>query len=106
MIGKLADLYVRIVRRLARDLEPRRLQPLFVLAIEFIPMPVPLVDFARAVRPMREAPFGQLAGPVAQPHGAAQVLDALQFAQLENDAMWRAGIEFRGIGRLQSADVA
>ena len=42
----------------------------------------------------------------AQPHGAAQFVDALQLAQLVNHAMRRGGIEFGGIGVLHAAHVA
>ncbi len=81
-------------------------QNLFVLAIEFVAVPVALADFRHAVGLAREAAFGQLAGIRAQAHGAAQLVDAFQFAQFVDHAIGRGRIEFGGIGVLQSADVA
>src|SRR5439155_19167241 len=46
------------------------------------------------------------AGPAAQPHGTAQIVDAFQFAQLEDHPVRRPGIEFGGVRGLQSAYVA
>src|ERR1039458_814155 len=106
MVGELADFDVRIVRRLARDLEARRLQALFVFAIELVAVVMGLVDFARAVGVVSDAALGQAASPASQPHGAAQLVDALEFAELEDDAVRRARIELGGIGGLQSAHVA
>src|ERR1039458_9264954 len=82
MVGELADFDVRIVRRLARDLEARRLQALFVFAIELVAVAMALVDFARAVGVVSDAALGQAASPASQPHGAAQLVDTLEFAQL------------------------
>src|ERR1035437_2831227 len=46
MVADLADLDVGIVGRLARDLKARRLQALFVLAIELVAVAMAFVDFA------------------------------------------------------------
>ena len=48
----------------------------------------------------------QLAGPGAQAHGAAQLFDAAQFAQLIDDAVRRRRIEFAGVGLFQSTYMA
>src|ERR1017187_5037232 len=100
MVGDLADLDVGIVRRLAGDLEARRLQALFVFAIELVAVAMALVDFARAVGVVRHAALGQAASPASQPHGAAQLVDSLQLAQFKYDAVRRARVEFGGIRRL------
>ena len=77
-----ADLDVRAVGRLAGDPQAAAFSTLFVFAIEFVAMAMALADLARAVGLVREAALGQLAGPSAQPHRAAQFVDALQLAQL------------------------
>src|SRR5258707_4966712 len=59
MVGELADLDVRIVRRLSRDLQARRLQATFVFAIELVTVAMALVDFARAVGAVGHAALGQ-----------------------------------------------
>src|ERR1035437_9414437 len=72
MVADLADLDVRIVRRLARDLEARRFQALFVFAIELVAVAMALVDFARAVGVVCHAAVGQAARPASQPHGRSE----------------------------------
>src|ERR1039457_5893554 len=106
MIGDLADLDIGLVRRLARDAQPRGFQPVFVFPVELIAVPVALVDLARAMGAVRETVLGQPAGPAAQPHGAAEFVHALQFPQLEDHAVRRSGVEFGGIGARQAAHVA
>src|ERR1035437_7396623 len=106
MVGEFADFDVGIVRRLAGDLEARRLQALFVFAIELVAVAMALVDFARAVGVVCHTALAQAASPASQPHGAAQLVDTLEFAEFEDDAMRRARIELGGIGGLQSAHIA
>src|SRR5262249_53982123 len=106
VIGKLADLDVRAVGSLTGNPQARGPQPLFVLAVELVAMAMALVDFARSVRSIRETVLHQLTGPASQPHSAAEIVDAFQFAQLENHAMRGARVELGGIGRLQAAHVA
>src|ERR1035441_8289784 len=106
MVGELADFDVRIVRRLARDLQARRLQALFVFAIELVAVAMALVDFARAVGVVSDAALGQAASPASQPHGAAQLVDPLEFAEFEDDAVRRARVELGGIGGFEAAHIA
>src|ERR1035438_4002831 len=106
MARDFADLHVGLVRRLPRNPQPRGHQRLFVLAVEFVAVSVPFHNLARAVGPAGEAILHQPAGPAAQAHGPAQLIDALQLAQLEDDAVWRARVELRGIRVLQAAHVA
>src|SRR5450432_822896 len=106
MPGDLADLHVRVVRRFAGDPQTRGLQPVFVLAVEFVAMAMPLIDLARPIGGVGETVLGQPAGPASQAHGAAQIVHALQLAQLENHAVRRARVELGGIGVLEAAHVA
>src|SRR5450631_2525175 len=69
-------------------------------------MAVPLANVARAVSFLRHAALRQVARPGPQPHGAPQIVDALQLAQLIDHAVRRARIEFGRIRRLQPANVA
>src|ERR1035437_7876162 len=106
MVADLADLDVGIVGRLARDLEARRLQALFVFPIELVAVAMALVDFARAVGVVCHAPIAQAASPASQPHGAAQLVDTLEFAEFEDDAVRRARVELGGIGGFHPAHIA
>src|SRR5450759_3070463 len=106
MVGEFADLDVGIVGRLAGDLEARRLQALFVFAIELVAVAMALVDFARAVGVVCHAPIAQAASPASQPHGAAQLVDTLEFAEFEDDAVRRARVELGGIGGFHPAHIA
>src|SRR5438067_1730656 len=67
---------------------------------------MPLINLARGICTMREAALGQSTGPASQTHGATELVDALQLAQLEDDAVLRAGIELRGVRVFEPADVA
>src|SRR5580704_16537135 len=69
-------------------------------------MPVALADLGFAISFLGEAAFGKTAGISAEAHGAAELLDSFQFAQLVDDAIGRTGVEFSGIRASQRADVA
>src|ERR1019366_9331509 len=105
MIGDFADLHVGSVGRLAGDTKSRGLQRFLVLAVEFEAVAVTLADLARSVSLPGEAAFGQDARPRAQTHGAAELVDTFQFAEFEDDAMRCGGIEFGGIGAIESSPV-
>src|ERR1022692_4023930 len=106
VVGELADLDVGIVGRFAGDLQARRLQALFVLAIELVAVTMALVDFALAVGVVGDAALGQAASPTAEAHGAAQLVDTLEFAEFEDDAVRRARVELGGIGGFEAAHIA
>src|SRR5690348_202090 len=106
VIGNLADFDVGAVRGLAGDAKPGGLETVFVFAVELVAMAVALVDFARPVGAAGEAVLREPAGPTAESHGAAEFVDTLQLAQLEDHAVRRAGVEFGGIGVFEAADVA
>src|SRR5437867_1290815 len=98
VIRDLADLDVGAIRRLARYAQPGRNQDVFILAIELVAMPMPLADLGCSIGLAGEAAFFQQAGPGAEPHRAAQLVDSLQLAELINHAVRRAGIELARIG--------
>src|SRR6516165_12369558 len=106
VIRDLADLDVGAVRCFPGDAQPGGLQSVFILAVELVAVAVAFVDFALAIGLTRKAVFGQTAGPASQPHGASKLIDALQFAQLKNHTMRRAGVEFGRIGVGETADIA
>src|ERR1019366_5656678 len=84
MVRNFADLHVGAVGRLPGNTQSGRLQTFFIFPVELIAVPVALLDFARAIRPVGEARFGEAAGPASQPHGAAEFVDALQFRSEEH----------------------
>src|SRR5665213_237907 len=100
----LTDFDVRAVRRFARNLQPVRREDFLKFPIEFEAMAVAFTDLRRAIGLLRETSGFQHAGPRAQPHGAAQFVDALQFSQLVNHAMRRDRIELGGICLLYTSD--
>src|SRR5689334_12156122 len=106
MIRKLTDLDVNSIRRLAGDTEAAFDQALFMLAIEFVAMPMPFADLRHAIGLARAAALSQHARIGAQTHGAAEFIHALQLAQLVNHAVGRGWIELSGIGVLHSAYVS
>src|SRR5580658_927741 len=106
VIGDLADLDVGVVRSHAGDAQTCGAQLLFVFPVEFVSMAVTLINFTGSIRALGETALGEAAWPASEPHGAAKLVDAFQFAQLENHAMRRAGVELGGIGFVKSGDVA
>src|ERR1017187_9092914 len=106
MARDFANFHVGLVRRLPRNPQPRGHQRLFVLAVEFVAVAVPFHNLARPVGPACEAILHQPARPAAQAHGPAQLIDALQLTQFEDDAVRRPRVELRGIRILQAAHVA
>src|SRR5215469_15175193 len=87
MIRELDDLDISAVRRAAGDPHAAAHQHRFVLAVELVAMAVAFTDLERAVGLRGLAVGFELAGPGAQAHGAAQLVDAAQLAQLVDDAV-------------------
>ncbi len=81
-------------------------QNFLVLAIELVTMPVTFADFGYSVSLSRQAAVGQQARISTQAHGAAQLVDAFELAQLVNDAIGGGRIALGGIGVLEATDVA
>ena len=81
-------------------------QLLFILAVEFIAVAMPLGDFQHTVGLRGERARLQPRRPRAQTHGAAQFVNSPQLAQLIDDAMRSGRIEFRAVRPLQAADVS
>src|SRR5947209_15852356 len=69
-------------------------------------MPVTLANFGLAVSSSGDRIGLELAFPSAETHGSSQLIDALQFAELVDDAMGRARIKFARVGILESANIA
>src|SRR5438105_15696491 len=65
-----------------------------------------LADLELAVDAVRQRVGLYLAGPRAQAHGAAQLVDAAQFAQLIDDAVRGRLVEFARVRALEHAHVA
>ena len=106
MIGNLDHLDVGAVGSGAGNAQAARGQRALIFAVEFVAVAVALADFGSVRRSCGRGFRLDLARPRAQAHGAAQFLDAAQFAQLVDHAMRSGGIEFAGIGVRQSANIA
>src|SRR5215469_3150966 len=107
MPGNLHDLDIRRIRRRPADREPASRQQRLVLAVELIPVPVPLADLRRpVVGARRKRPLLQHAGPRAQPHRSAHLFHAQQFAQFVDHPVLRCRIELARIRILQPAHIA
>src|SRR5436305_11623288 len=104
MVCDLADLDVGAVGRLAGDPQARSRQDRLKFAIELEAMAMALANGRRAIRLAREAVLFQNAGPGAQAHSSAQLINALQFPKFIDHAMRRSRVELGGIGGLESAD--
>src|SRR4051794_8589358 len=106
MAGNLDDLNVGSVRRRSRNSQAGAGQQSFVFAIEFVTVTMTLADFGFSISAGSDGIGFELALPCSQAHGAAEFVDALQLAQLVNNAMRRAWIELAGIGFMQLANIA
>src|SRR5258708_39574236 len=102
MVGNLDDFHVCPVRRGAGNAQSTAGQDSFILAVELVAMAVPLADFGFPVRLDRLAVLLELAGPRAQTHGTAQLVDAAQLAQLVNDSVRRGGGVFDSVRPLSA----
>src|SRR5581483_69737 len=78
----------------------------FVLAVEFVTMPMTLADFGLAVDPIHESSRFDLARPCTQAHCSAEFFNPAQFAQLVDDAVRSCGIKLAGVCVSQSTNVA
>src|SRR6185437_409032 len=106
MLGDLHDFHVSSVRGCAGEFQSSAGEDGFVLAIEFIAVAVAFADLYGSVRARSVAVRLQLAGPGAQAHGAAKLVNSAQLTQLVNHTVRRGGIKFAGVGLFQPANVA
>src|SRR5215470_1159246 len=106
MFGRFDDLDVVLVWGAPGNLEPGRNQRLFVLAVEFIAVTMPLADLELAVSLGSKRARLELARPGAEAHGAAHFVDAQQFAQFVNHPERGLLIEFGAVRLLQAGDIA
>src|SRR5438874_4798236 len=103
---QLGDLDELAVGRASGDLQAVFGERALVEAVELVAVPMPLVDERRAVHALRERSGRQLAGVAPEPHGAAEVVDAQQIAQLVDHLRARVGVALGGIGVGEAGDVA
>jgi hypothetical protein len=104
--GDLDYLHVGRVRRSAGDAQACAGEQGLVFAVEFVTMAVPFADLCGLVGAGSDRILRQYTGPRAQAHGAAHLLHAGEFAQLEDDAVGSGGVEFAGAGADQAANIA
>src|SRR5262245_32122937 len=106
MTRQLRNLDELAVGRSSRDAQAVLGQRALVEAVELVAMTVALVDERRAVYALRQRSWRQLARVRAKPHGAAQVVDAEQIAQLVDDLGRRIRVALGRIGVAETGDVA
>jgi len=104
--GEFANLDIGAIGGFAGDAEAVVFEDFLVLAIELIAVAVAFADEGLAVGLAGKGIGGELAVVSAEAHGAAEFVDALEFAEFIDDAVGRGSIEFSGIGAGESADVA
>src|SRR5687767_4276284 len=106
MVRQFADLDIDSIGSLPGQAQTMAGEDLFVFAVEFVTMAVPLADGIHTVGGAGETTRRQFARISAQTHGPAQFVDAFQLAQLVNHAMLWIGIEFGGVRAREPAHVA
>src|SRR5580698_315366 len=106
MVGQLHHLHVSSIGGRTGDAQSRRRQRPFILAVEFITMPVALADFGRPINPVRQRVWLDLARPRAKTHRAAKLFNAAQFAQFVDHPMRRCRIELARVCLGQSHHIA
>src|SRR6185503_12372388 len=84
MAGEFGDLDELAVGGAAGNPQPVLGQRPFVEAVEFVPVPMALVNQGRSIHALRERTGRQLTGVAAQAHGAAKVVHAKQIPELVN----------------------
>src|SRR5947199_2649035 len=97
MSFQLHHLHELAVGRRAGDAHAALLELRHVLRIHLVAMAMALFDELRAVRLARERAFLQRARILAEPHRAAEGVDADQIAQLVDDFVRRLIVELRRI---------
>ena len=104
--GQLRDLHELAVGRPAGDAHAFLGQRRLVQAVELEAMAMALVDQIGAVDLPRQRSGRQLARVAAQPHRAAELVDAEQIAQLVDHLVRRGLVDLGGIGAVEAAHVA
>ncbi len=102
----LADFDVGTIGRFAGDAEAIVFEDLLVFAVEFVAVAVAFADGGFPVGLTGEAIGGEFAIISTKAHGAAEFVDALEFAEFVDDTVGGGGIEFGGVGTAQAADIA
>ena len=112
---ELDDFGERFGRRTRRDFQARRLEPAHVVVIDFVTVPMALVD-RLAIYLSRQRTAGDRTALRPQAHGAAQIgggvatlhppLPVLPFRDETHDRMSRGGVELSAVSPCQTADIA
>src|SRR5271166_6565882 len=106
VVRQLHDLDVSAIGRRTGNPQACGYHRLFVLAIEFVTMAMPLADLQLAVDLVRQRAGLNFAGPRTQTHGAAKFFYTAQLAQFVDYAMRSRRIEFARICIRQADHVA
>src|SRR5258706_11889598 len=104
--GQLDDLHELAIGRRARDVEAAVLELRYVLRVHLVAVPVALFDQLDAVGLARDRAFLQAARVLAEPHRAAEGVDADEVAQLVDDLVRRLVVELRRVRADHAADIA
>src|SRR5262249_25671673 len=98
MCGQLDDLHELAIERAPDDLEALLGEGLLVEAVEFVAVPVPLVDDRFAVQLTRLRARLELARIRPKPHRAAEVVHAEQIPELVDPFVGGLGGGWGGVG--------
>src|SRR5262249_54832252 len=106
VIGQLGDLDELAVRGAPRDAQPALGERLLVEAVELVAMAMALVNEARAVHALGQRSRSELARVAPQPHGAAEIVDAEEVAQLVDHLGAGVRVALRRVGVGEAGHVA
>src|SRR5688572_10033204 len=106
VILHLYDFHKISVWRGTNNFQSMRNHRLFVLAVELVTVAMTLGDFHFPVSLLRVGTSREDTWVSAQPHRAAKVVDAAQFAQLVDHPVRRGRIKFGDVCVCQSANVS
>src|SRR5262245_25734445 len=106
VIGDLDDLDEPAVRSLAGDPHAALLEIVHVPALDLVAVAVPLADLRATVGLVGGRAGLEEAGPLAEPHVATHLVDALQLAELVDHRVRGVRIELGRVGVLQPRHVA
>src|SRR5438445_3525324 len=106
MIRDLDDFHEAPVGRLAGDAQSAPRHLVEIGAVDFVAVPVPLAYLGAPVGLVGKAVLLDQAGPLAEPHVATHPRNTVELFELVDHGMGRPRAELRGVGVLETADVA
>src|SRR5581483_6693483 len=106
VVGQLDDLDEPAVLIGAGDDEPVVDEPVAVDVVHLVAVAVPLEDHVLAVDLAGTRALGELDRLRAEPHGAAEILDALLLGQEVDHGERRLGVHLGRVGAVETGDVA